>query len=714
MEMASVTRMGSVRSSRLGRVTGLAPLLVGALLSLAAFGAIALLVANANDSRNAKDRLDEVTVAFNNLQGLPWEVITPGGGTAAEVRVEIAANEREISIGLARLHRDSPVAPLRGIDRLVARNFGMQALILTLLARGQVSRTGPLGAVAYRSHAEVIGAFTRASEAYDAQAAEAVTIATVGSGIAVLVMLSAFGFFHWRSVRSRARAAALTAALQESEAHLARAQEIAEVGSWEWRVLDGRVHLNWSAQQSRMHGWNKPRPPRTLEDVIPLVDPDDVPRLREALRNGFRDGEQVEIEYRAAGRLIHLQGGAIRGARGEPVGMIGTCQDVTERFRRAEAERANRAKDEFLSRTSHELRTPLNAILGFAQLLEHGGSLDDHDLTSVRYIRAAGTQLLDLINEMLDISRIESGSLRLSPEPVQLRGVIGEAVDLLTPLAADRNVAIVIRVDDELFARADMQRLKQVLLNLLSNAIKYNHEGGQVSIAASAAGDQRVRIEVTDNGPGIDALLLEKLFLPFERLGAEGTSVEGTGLGLAVSKGIVEAMDGTIGVHSRPGHGSRFTVELVAAKPALVAQPLAAITPLGISQPSRRSVVYIEDNASNRMLVEHIFRARRDIGLRLAADGESGLRMIREGCPDVVLLDLNLADIHGEEILRQLKADPATRKVPIIIVTADASDGQRERVLALGARHYLTKPLEIPELLRVIDDVLSDGTEQAA
>jgi signal transduction histidine kinase/ActR/RegA family two-component response regulator len=383
------------------------------------------------------------------------------------------------------------------------------------------------------------------------------------------------------------------------------------------------------------------------------------------------------------------------------------------------AEEASQAKSEFLSRMSHELRTPLNAILGFAQLLE----LDDltaDQRESVDHILRAGRHLLDLVNEVLDLSRIEAGRLQLSPEPVLVGDVLREALDLVRPLAAERRVRLAVGADAGAAAPrrvvADLQRLKQVLLNLLSNAIKYNREGGGVVLACEAAPDERLRLVVTDTGPGIPADRLARLFTPFERLGAEQSGVEGTGLGLALSQRLVAAMGGTLGVESRPGQGSSFWVELPPAgedeeeaPPADGGAPGAA--PDAPAGPGR-TVLYVEDNLSNLALVRRVLARRPRIALLTAMQGQLGLDLARSHRPALVLLDLHLPDVAGEDVLRALRAAPETRDVPVVVVSADATPRQVERLLAAGARSYLTKPLDVPRLLQVVDETLAGAPGQ--
>jgi PAS domain S-box-containing protein len=401
----------------------------------------------------------------------------------------------------------------------------------------------------------------------------------------------------------------------------------------------------------------------------------------------------------------------------------GVVRDVTERkqlehvLKRAkeDAERANRAKSDFLSRMSHELRTPLNAILGFAQLLEMD-ELDADQTESVEQILKAGRHLLSLVDEILDIARIEAGRMSLSPEPVDVAEVVGEAWELVRHRADQAGITLVDggAMHCDIRVTADRQRLKQVILNLLSNAVKYNDDSGTVAIGCTRGmtGANRLRVSVTDTGRGIPEESQSRLFQPFERLGIETTGIEGTGIGLAVSRGLVEAMDGEIGVESAPGEGSTFWFELPLDPNQEIEEAPDAVADIERVEPHRTgrasTILYIEDNPSNFKLVERVLSRRPEVELVTAMDGATGLELARESAPDLILLDLHLPDIHGSEVMRRIQDDPATAATPVVIISADVTSHQVQELLDAGAQAYLSKPLDVQEFLEIVDGVLED------
>jgi signal transduction histidine kinase/CheY-like chemotaxis protein len=389
-----------------------------------------------------------------------------------------------------------------------------------------------------------------------------------------------------------------------------------------------------------------------------------------------------------------------------------------------EAERANTAKSEFLSRMSHELRTPLNAILGFAQLLasERETPLAPQQADNVREILRAGDHLLAQVNEILDLARIESGRIELNFQAVPLAVLAAECVARVRPLAERHRISISQDIAPDLGVRADYGRLAQVLLNLLSNAIKYNRDYGWIRVSAAPT-TFGLRIEVRDSGRGIAASQTGRLFKPFERLESSYDGIEGTGIGLALVKMLVDAMGGTIGVDSEVGVGSCFHVELRVA-PLPVAEkirttenhspaPPRNLEPVPAAAPDgrRHCVLYIEDNPSNLKLVRKMLASRTDLALIDARDAESGLEIARRRQPQLILVDINLPGMDGFAALRHLREDPATAAIPVVAVTANAMRRDIERGQAAGFAAYLTKPLDFGTFIATIDRCLRSAQE---
>jgi signal transduction histidine kinase/AmiR/NasT family two-component response regulator len=375
---------------------------------------------------------------------------------------------------------------------------------------------------------------------------------------------------------------------------------------------------------------------------------------------------------------------------------------------------ASDAKSEFLSRMSHELRTPLNAILGFGQLLEMD-ELGADQMASIGQVLSAGRHLLALIDEVLEISRIEAGTVRISVEPISMRGVIADVQSMVAPVAAKRDITVIVDpAGAGRFVLADQQRVKQILLNLLTNAINYNRDGGTVTVRCSS-GDGLFRVSVSDTGPGIADEDRARLFVPFERLGAEGTLVEGTGLGLALSQRFAKLMSGSLEIASSSAEGTTFVLSLPLADSAATATTPIPLGPLGLpASGARMTVVYAEDNPSNARLVERIFTQHRPVRLFSTVQGNRALELAREHLPELILLDLHLPDLPGEQVLGRLKADPATAAIPVVVISADATPGQVSRLLHAGAAAYLTKPLDVREFLAAVDGATGAGAGRVA
>ena len=478
--------------------------------------------------------------------------------------------------------------------------------------------------------------------------------------------------------------------------------------------------LDVSPGTDRIYGVS--REERRGKNSLTFVLPQDRDHVASELRRLFHgeDGALASYRFRALhvdGNLLNIEtrGRLIRDEAGH-VRAVLVSRDVTEAVAgeavlnkaKEEAERANAAKSDFMSRMSHELRTPLNSVLGFAQILEMELTSPD-ELEMVGYIHNSGKYLLELINEVLDISRIESGHISVMIEPIVLRDLENECIEIVTPQANVLGITITSRADYDFHVLGDQQRLKQVLLNLLSNAIKYNRPNGTVTIACESRRNM-IRLSVSDTGPGISPDLRERLFTPFDRLDAETSGIEGTGLGLALSKGLIEAIGGTLGVDSEVGRGSTFWIELPAAEcpESLTAggePPLA----LGTADSTKTTVLYIEDDVANVQLVERLLMQRPNINLITSLLGGVGVELAQQYRPNLILLDVHLTDVHGFEVLERLQGDSRTIDIPVVVLSADATTWQRRRFRNAGVHAYLSKPLDLQQLLDVIDQYLGAG-----
>jgi PAS domain S-box-containing protein len=412
-------------------------------------------------------------------------------------------------------------------------------------------------------------------------------------------------------------------------------------------------------------------------------------------------------------------------------GVFAAARDISERKRldlaleetnvqlaraKVAADGANQAKSEFLSSMSHELRSPLNAILGFSQLMESGSPAPNQSQKeSIGQILQAGWYLLELINEILDLSLIESGKLSLSLEPMSLSTVLGECQAMIDPQAQKGGISLHFSPSDQpYFVKADRTRMKQVFINLLSNAIKYNRAGGTVDVTCESLIGDRVRVSFRDTGLGLTALQVAQLFQPFNRLGQEAGSEEGTGIGLVVSKRLMELMGGAIGVQSTESVGSVFWVELDAAAAPLLSgedhEPRKTLRAPLAHGAGVRKLLYVEDNPANLMLVEKLLTRREDIALLSATNGIQGVEMARSARPDVILMDINLPGISGLEALQILMADPGTATIPVIALSANAMPHDIQKGLKSGFYRYLTKPIKIGELMDTLDLALDSNS----
>ena len=465
-----------------------------------------------------------------------------------------------------------------------------------------------------------------------------------------------------------------------------------------------------------------------------------VPELAEAgIKLVLRNKKVTNYELTARARdgretLVSLNAATLYDRDRRLQGVFAAARDVSERKRldqilleknlelegaRALAEKANLAKSDFLSSMSHELRSPLTAIVGFAQLMESSAAdpPSPEQKESLAQILQAGWHLLTLINEILDLAKVESRQVPLSVEPVSLDECLAECRDMIVPQAEDRGIRMVFpEFKTPCYVLADRTRVKQVIINLLSNAVKYNRPQGTVTVDCAAAGPERIRISIRDTGAGLSPEDQAKLFQPFNRLGQEACGEEGTGIGLVVAKRLVELMGGVIGVESVVGEGCLFHFELSSAS-GLPAHAEPAEASVRVSPPASRdgqlrTVLYVEDNPANLKLVEQIIARHPDLHLLTAVNGSDGIALARSSLPDVILMDINLPGLNGYEVLKRLRADPATQHIPAIAVSANAMPPDVERGLNAGFIRYLTKPIDVDEFLKSISLALAGVTEE--
>jgi PAS domain S-box-containing protein len=503
--------------------------------------------------------------------------------------------------------------------------------------------------------------------------------------------------------------------LNLQEHRLKLATQIAGVGIWERDMVTGAIV--WEAQMYRLRGLqpDDPRTPREIDEGI--VAPLALQERWQRIERHLVDSEPYEYEFEVRwpdGSMHWLvsTGRAVRDASGKAVRMVGLNWDITQR-KRAEAaqrdaeaaDRASRAKSEFLARMSHELRTPLNAMLGFAQLLEHDGGarLDALQRERLARIRSAGTHLLSLIDEVLDLSAVEAGSLPVALQPIALDEAIEEVRQWLAPLADDGGLTLQV-VSSGAWVHADARRLRQVLANLMSNAIKYNRRGGQVSLAARRLvvdGAPGWELCVRDTGRGLSAEQQAHLYEPFNRLGAERDGIEGRGIGLMTVHHLVRLMGGRLQVNSRLGEGSEFRVWLTLAAALAESPPPQQDDVASAGATKQMSVLYVEDNAVNVLVMRELLALRPNITLHVAVDGHGGIEAALQHRPDLVLVDMQLPDMDGHELLRRLRV--LQLPAALIALSANAMPDAVAQARAAGFDDYWTKPIDVPRLLASLD-----------
>ena len=509
------------------------------------------------------------------------------------------------------------------------------------------------------------------------------------------------------------------AALRESQLRFEQLADNVAVGFTLFSMTGAPEFIYGNRAYREIVGLDRDTPLPALAELLrQRLGPADLARGPAAAAQ-LRRGEEVDEELRiflpdGRVRWIRSRRSPVLDADGNLVRAAGTTEDITERktaeaaarSARIEAERANAAKNEFLSRMSHELRTPLNAILGFAQLLEMD-DLSATQLESVGYILRGGRHLLAMINDVLDITGIEADKLEMSVEPVHVGTVISDALSLTQPLARGLSIPIVFDATQpgaDRYVRADQRRIRQVLINLLSNAVKYNKPGGNVTIRCSAD-DASVRIAVEDTGQGIGAANMARLFTPFDRLGQQASTIEGSGIGLALSQRLVGTMAGRLEAESTQGVGSTFTIVMPSAVPLdLPSAEGASQTPDGAAAaPRDGTLLYIEDNLSNLRLMERIVHRRPGWSLIHAVDGAAGVQLAGSHQPSLIMLDLHLPDMDGIDVLHALRRGANTATIPVVVASADASPGQIARLLAAGVQNYVTKPLVVDDVFKLLD-----------
>lgn len=529
-------------------------------------------------------------------------------------------------------------------------------------------------------------------------------------------------------------------ALLISEARHARIIQSSNDGIWEWAAEHGGFHFSnrcWEHLGYTDHDDVVNQGIDRIQAWRRRMAPEDGTAFDKALAAHIRGEAPFDVEYRIRGkddkwRWIRARGQMTFNEKGEPLRMSGTNMDITElklaeeRVIKAKevAEKANKTKSEFLSSMSHELRTPLNAILGFAQLIEMDASLTEGLQESAHEIRNAGEHLLQLVGDVLDLAKIEAGKLSLSAEVLTPVDLVKDCLGLVKAQAEARGVQLCLQTNElaDYSVCVDRVRLRQVFLNLISNAVKYNREQGKVVITCSLVDENYFRVTVEDTGRGIPRHRHGEVFQPFNRLGAELGSIEGSGVGLVITKQLISHMGGRIDFTSEEGVGSQFWVDLpvscelvpmhiggeIDEEPARADDMRYELTVLG-----NKKILYVEDNLSNQRLVSRLLSRYANLDLDLAADALRGLYLARTKQPDLILMDINLPGMDGYEALEVLKTDPSTREIPVVALSANAMSHDIDKGKSAGFHYYLTKPINLQQLMEVLNTLLAEEQAKA-
>jgi signal transduction histidine kinase/ActR/RegA family two-component response regulator len=561
---------------------------------------------------------------------------------------------------------------------------------------------------------------------------EWVHLSTVGSLSFILTILATLS---WTAIqRKYLEAQQLTQQIQEREAHLRVSNERLELatkaggfGVWDLDVVTD--HLEWDDRMIEMYGLTPETFPGAYEAWASALHPEDASDAEASLKAALAGEKPFDTEFRirlpdSSIRTIRGAAVVLRNELGEPIRMIGYNQDITRSKElehnlleaKASAEAANAAKSEFLSSMSHELRTPMNAILGFAQMLEYNPKepLTSTQKSYVDLILRGGNHLLELIDQVLELSKIETGHLSLSVDYTPVREVIDNSLNLIQLRADRENIKIIDQVgrDDLPLLWTDSTRLTQVLLNLLSNAVKYNRENGTVTLTCKEMPGRMLRISIADTGRGIPLEKQDLLFIPFERLDMEAGAIEGTGIGLTITKQIIELLGGHIGFESVEDKGSTFWVDVPMSEKQGIDAANVKIAITGkmnkkkAEEGSQYSVLYVEDNPANIQLMEVMIRQIGNTKLLTAYNAEQGLDIARSEKPDLILMDINLPGMNGIEALEKLQDTSETRNTPVIAISTAIMPKDVETGLKAGFRNYITKPIKVPAVITIIEETL--------